>query len=200
VPLGKRVFDLIVAGLAAVILSPLLAVLAILIRLRIGSPVLFWQERPGYQGRPFKIVKFRTMAETYDADGETLPDSVRLLPFGKWLRSLSLDELPELYNILRGEMSLVGPRPLLMEYLPRYTPEQMRRHDVHPGLTGWAQIHGRNALDWAERFKLDVWYVDHRSMWLDVRILLVTAWKVLTREGVNQPGHATTDYFGGSRH
>jgi sugar transferase EpsL len=200
VPLGKRVFDLIVAGLAAVILSPLLAVLAILIRLRIGSPVLFWQERPGYQGRPFKIVKFRTMAETYDADGETLPDSVRLLPFGKWLRSLSLDELPELYNILRGEMSLVGPRPLLMEYLPRYTPEQMRRHDVHPGLTGWAQIHGRNALDWPERFKLDVWYVDHRSMWLDLRILLVTAWKVLTREGVNQPGHATTDYFGGSRH
>ena len=199
-PLGKRLFDLIVAGLAAVILSPLLLVLALLVRLNIGSPVLFRQERPGYKGRPFKIVKFRTMAETRDADGKPLPDSVRLSPFGSWLRSVSLDELPELYNILRGEMSIVGPRPLLMEYLPLYTPEQMRRHDVHPGLTGWAQIHGRNTLDWEERFKLDVWYVDHRSFWLDVRILLITAWKVLTREGINQPGRSTTDYFGGSRH
>jgi lipopolysaccharide/colanic/teichoic acid biosynthesis glycosyltransferase len=200
VPLGKRVFDLIVAGLAAVILSPLLLVLALLVRLNVGSPVLFWQERPGYKGRPFRIVKFRTMAETHAVDGKPLPDAVRLAPFGKWLRSFSLDELPELYNILRGEMSIVGPRPLLMEYLMRYTPEQMRRHDVHPGLTGWAQIHGRNALDWEERFKLDVWYVDHRSLWLDARILVITAWKVLTREGVNQPGRSTTDYFRGSRH
>ena len=199
-PLGKRIFDLVVAGLAAVILSPLLLVLALLVRINIGAPVLFRQERPGYKGRPFKIVKFRTMAETLGADGRPLPDSVRLSPFGKWLRSVSLDELPELYNILRGEMSIVGPRPLLMEYLPLYTPEQMRRHDVHPGLTGWAQIHGRNALDWEERFKLDVWYVDHRTFWLDTRILLITAWKVLTREGINQPGRSTTDYFGGSRH
>jgi lipopolysaccharide/colanic/teichoic acid biosynthesis glycosyltransferase len=200
VPLGKRLFDLIVAGLAAVIFSPLLLVLALLVRLNIGSPVLFWQERPGYKGRPFKIVKFRTMEESYDADRQPLPDSVRLSRFGKWLRSVSLDELPELYNILRGEMSIVGPRPLLIEYLPRYTPEQRRRHDVHPGLTGWAQIHGRNALDWEERFKLDVWYVDHRSLWLDVRILLITAWKVITREGINQPGRSTTDFFGSSRH
>jgi lipopolysaccharide/colanic/teichoic acid biosynthesis glycosyltransferase len=200
VPLGKRLFDLIVAGLAAVIFSPLLLVLALLVRLNIGPPVLFWQERPGYKGRPFKIVKFRTMEESYDAAGQPLPDSVRLSRFGKWLRSVSLDELPELYNILRGEMSIVGPRPLLMEYLPRYTQEQRRRHDVHPGLTGWAQIHGRNALDWEERFKLDVWYVDHRSLWLDVRILLITAWKVITREGINQPGRSTTDFFGSSRH
>lgn len=175
-------------------------VLALLVRVWIGSPVLFWQERPGYKGRPFKIVKFRTMVEALDADGRPLPDSVRLTPFGRWLRSLSLDELPELYNILRGEMSLVGPRPLLVEYLPRYTPEQMRRHDVHPGLTGWAQIHGRNALEWEERFKLDVWYVDHRSLWLDARIMWITAWKVLTREGINQPGRSTTDYFGDDGH
>lgn len=182
------------------ILSPLLLVLALLVRLKIGSPVLFWQERPGYKGKPFKIVKFRTMAEAYGVNGKALADSIRLTSFGKWLRSVSLDELPELYNILRGEMSLVGPRPLLMEYLPLYTPEQNRRHDVHPGLTGWAQIHGRNALDWEERFKLDVWYVDHRSLWLDARILLITAWKVLTREGVNQPGRSTTEYFDGTRH
>jgi lipopolysaccharide/colanic/teichoic acid biosynthesis glycosyltransferase len=154
-PLGKRLFDLIVAGLAAVVLSPLLLVLALLVRLNIGSPVLFQQERPGYKGRPFKIVKFR-MAETVDEHGKPLSDTVAS-PFGTWLRSVSLDELPELYNILRGEMSIVGPRPLLMEYLQRYTPEQMRRHDVHPGLTGWAQVHGRNALDWEERFALDVW-------------------------------------------
>lgn len=199
-PLGKRLFDFAIALIAAVLLSPLLLVLALLVRLKIGSPVLFRQERPGYKGKPFRIVKFRTMAGTLGEDGRPLPDSVRLTPLGKWLRSLSLDELPELYNILRGEMSLVGPRPLLMEYLPRYTPEQMRRHDVHPGLTGWAQIHGRNALQWEERFKLDVWYVDHRSLWLDTRILLITAWKVITREGISQPGRSTTDYFGGAGH
>ena len=197
-PWAKRLFDVIVALLGLVILSPVLLLLAVLVRLVVGPPVLFWQQRPGYKGKPFRIVKFRTMAEAYDAAGKPLSDSVRLTSPGRWMRALSLDELPELYNILRGEMSVVGPRPLLMDYLPLYSPEQMRRHDVHPGLTGWAQINGRNAIDWQERFKLDVWYVDHWSFWLDVKIFFLSVWKTLTRQGVNQPGRATTEYFRGN--
>jgi lipopolysaccharide/colanic/teichoic acid biosynthesis glycosyltransferase len=195
----KRLFDLLAASLGLILLSPAMLLLALLVRLLIGPPILFWQQRPGYRGRPFHIVKFRTMTETRDAAGQPLPDSVRVTSFGRWMRLLSLDELPELYNILRGEMSVVGPRPLLMEYLPLYSPQQMRRHEVHPGLTGWAQINGRNTLDWPERFQLDVWYVDHWSLWLDIKIIVITLWKALTREGVNQPGSATTDFFRGTR-
>jgi sugar transferase EpsL len=198
-PLGKRLFDMIAAALSIILFSPLLLLLAVLVRLNIGRPVLFWQQRPGYRERPFRIVKFRTMSDARDTRGAVLPDAERLTPFGSWLRSLSLDELPELYNILRGEMSFVGPRPLLMEYLPLYSAKQRRRHEVHPGLTGWAQVNGRNVISWQERFDLDVWYVDHRSFWLDARILLLTAWKVLTREGVNQPGEATREYFTGNQ-
>jgi sugar transferase EpsL len=196
-PLGKRLFDILVASLSLILFSPLLLLLALLVRLNIGRPVLFWQQRPGYKDRPFRIVKFRTMTDARDARGAPLPDSERLTPYGSWLRSLSLDELPELYNILRGEMSFVGPRPLLMEYLPLYSAKQRRRHEVHPGLTGWAQVNGRNVISWQERFDLDVWYVDHHSFWLDARILVLTAWKVLTREGINQPGEATRQYFTG---
>jgi sugar transferase EpsL len=198
-PLYKRIFDLIVASLGLLVLSPVILLIAILVRIFIGTPVLFRQLRPGYKGRTFYIYKFRTMTNNRDADGNLLPDAVRLTPFGRFLRSLSLDELPELYNILRGEMSVVGPRPLLMEYLPHYSPEQMRRHDCVPGLTGWAQINGRNAIDWPTRFALDVWYVDHRSFWLDVRIILGTLWKVIKRENVNQPGQSTVEYFTGDK-
>lgn len=197
-PAGKRLFDVIFSLISIIILSPILLLLTLLVLITVGPPVVFSQMRPGYKGKPFRIFKFRTMQESMDASGEPLSDSVRLTRSGTWMRAFSLDELPELYNILRGDMSFVGPRPLLMDYLPLYSPEQMRRHDVHPGLTGWAQVNGRNALDWAERFKLDVWYVDHRSFWLDLRILLMTAWKVLRREGINQPGRATTDLFKGN--
>lgn len=197
-PAGKRLFDVIFSLISIIILSPILLLLTLLVLITVGPPVVFSQMRPGYMGKPFRIFKFRTMQESMDASGEPLSDSVRLTRSGTWMRAFSLDELPELYNILRGDMSFVGPRPLLMDYLPLYSPEQMRRHDVHPGLTGWAQVNGRNALDWAERFKLDVWYVDHRSFWLDLRILLMTAWKVLRREGINQPGRATTDLFKGN--
>jgi lipopolysaccharide/colanic/teichoic acid biosynthesis glycosyltransferase len=195
----KRLFDLLAASVGLILLSPVMLLLALLVRLLIGPPILFWQQRPGYRGRPFHIIKFRTMTDARDAAGQPLPDSVRVTSFGRWMRLLSLDELPELYNILRGEMSVVGPRPLLMEYLPLYSPQQMRRHEVHPGLTGWAQINGRNTLDWPERFQLDVWYVDHWSLWLDIKIIVITLWKALTREGVNQPGSATTDFFRGTR-
>ncbi|HEY5983610.1 MAG TPA: sugar transferase [Anaerolineales bacterium] len=197
-PAGKRLFDVIFSLISIIILSPILLLLTLLVLITVGPPVVFSQMRPGYKGKPFRIFKFRTMQESMDASGEPLSDSVRLTRSGTWMRAFSLDELPELYNILRGDMSFVGPRPLLMDYLPLYSPEQMRRHDVHPGLTGWAQVNGRNALDWAERFKLDVWYVDHRSFWLDLRILVMTAWKVLRREGINQPGRATTDLFKGN--
>jgi sugar transferase EpsL len=197
-PLVKRLFDIVAASIGLVLLSPLMLLLAILVRVYIGRPVLFYQQRPGFKGKPFSIVKFRTMEELRDASGKPLPDSVRVTKLGQFMRALSLDELPELTNILRGDMSVVGPRPLMMEYLPLYSAEQMRRHDVYPGLTGWAQIHGRNTLDWPSRFKLDVWYVDHWSFWLDIRIILITIWKVLKREGINQPGRATTDYFAGN--
>lgn len=195
---GKRNLDLCVAITGLIVLSPLLLVIAILIRVLDGKPVLFRQERPGLNGHPFTLLKFRTMRQATDTDGNPLPDAVRLTRMGAFLRSTSLDELPELLNIVRGEMSLVGPRPLLMDYLPRYTVEQQRRHDMMPGLTGWAQVNGRNALSWEEKFNLDLWYVDHASFALDVKIMLLTVWHVLRREGISQPGHATAQEFMGS--
>jgi lipopolysaccharide/colanic/teichoic acid biosynthesis glycosyltransferase len=198
VPAGKRVFDLILTVPGLIAISPLLAVLAVLVRLRLGSPVLFRQERAGLRGDPFVLYKFRSMRDLRTPDGRLLPDEVRLTSFGRFLRSFSLDELPELFNVVRGEMSLVGPRPLLMEYLSRYSPEQARRHEVLPGMTGWAQIRGRNALTWEEKFAYDVWYVDHWSLGLDVRILAETLLKAVRREGISQPGQATAEEFLGS--
>jgi sugar transferase EpsL len=197
-PLEKRLFDLSAAVLGLLVISPLLFVLALLVRVVHGAPVLFRQQRPGYKGRPFTLYKFRTMTDRTAPDGNLLPDSERITRLGRFLRSTSLDELPELYNVLRGEMSLVGPRPLLMQYLERYSTEQMRRHDVAPGITGWAQVNGRNALTWDEKFILDVWYVDHWSFWLDIRILFLTLWKIINREGISQPGHATMEEFRGN--
>lgn len=197
-PPSKRLVDLTAICLGLIILSPILLVLVVCVRVFHGSPVLFRQKRPGYQGIPFFNYKFRTMTEARDPTGNLLPDSDRLTPIGRFLRTTSLDELPELYNVMRGEMSLVGPRPLLLQYLARYSPEQRRRHDVYPGITGWAQVNGRNALDWASRLSLDVWYVDHWSFWLDIKILLLTLWKVLKREGINQPGQATVEEFMGN--
>lgn len=179
---SKRIFDLVVAGAAVLLLAPLMGLLAVAIRLTIGSPILFEQQRPGLHGKPFIMLKFRTMTDARDAHGAILPDQVRLTAFGQFLRSTSLDELPELFNVLKGDMSLVGPRPLLMEYLDLYTPRQMRRHDVLPGMTGWAQVNGRNAIEFEKRFELDLWYVEHRSFWLDVKILALTVPKVLFRE------------------
>jgi len=194
----KRLFDLLVTLPALFLLAPLMGLLALLVRFKLGAPVLFRQQRPGLHGRPFTLYKFRTMTDARDAEGALLPDAERLTPFGRFLRSTSLDELPELFNVLKGEMSLVGPRPLLMEYLPRYTPEQRRRHEVRPGLTGWAQVNGRNALSWEEKFALDVWYVEHCSFWLDLKILVLTTGKIINREGISQPGHATMEEFRGS--
>jgi lipopolysaccharide/colanic/teichoic acid biosynthesis glycosyltransferase len=193
----KRVFDLVVSSLMILLLSPLLAAVAMLIRVRLGSPVLFRQERAGWFGSPFECLKFRTMANARDANGQLLPDADRLTRVGRFLRSASLDELPELINVIRGEMSLVGPRPLLAKYLERYSAEQMRRHNVRPGITGWAQINGRNALNWDQRFELDLWYVDHWSLWLDLSILTKTVSQVIRREGVARPGHATMPEFPG---
>jgi len=195
----KRVFDLVVSSFALVLLSSLLAVLALLVRWKLGSPAFFRQARPGRHGHPFELIKFRTMTDSKDAEGRLLSDEFRLTAFGRWLRATSLDELPELFNVLRGDMSLVGPRPLLMEYLPRYTKEQARRHDVRPGITGWAQINGRNAVSWEEKFELDVWYVDHGNLWLDVKILWLTAWRVVRREGIAADGHATMPKFMGTQ-
>ena len=194
----KRLFDLAVVLIALPLWLPLLVVLGLLVRLKIGSPVLFAQTRPGLDGKPFKLVKFRTMTDERDASGALLPDSQRLTTFGRWLRSTSLDELPELWNVLKGEMSLVGPRPLLVEYLPLYTPHQARRHEVLPGITGWAQVNGRNAISWEEKFDYDVWYVDNRSLGLDLRILAMTAAKTLRREGISGAGEATMSRFEGS--
>lgn len=199
IPAAKRIFDLLLAALGLVILSPILAVAAILVRIYHGSPVIFAQKRPGFKGTPFHIYKFRTMTDSRDKNGNLLPDSERLTRLGRFLRSSSLDELPELFNVLRGEMSIVGPRPLLMQYLERYSPEQARRHDALPGITGWAQVHGRNAITWEDKFRLDVWYVDHWSLWLDIKIIFLTVWKVLRREGISQPGHATAEEFMGNR-
>ncbi|MCC6076918.1 sugar transferase [Pseudomonas sp. GCM10022188] len=196
--MSKRLFDLIVAGCGLLLLSPLLVLIAWQVGRRLGSPVLFRQQRPGRDGIPFVIVKFRTMRDAVDAHGEPLADAERLTPFGRALRATSLDELPELWNVLRGDMSLVGPRPLLMEYLPLYSAEQFRRHAVRPGITGLAQISGRNGLSWEEKFRLDVWYVDHRSFWLDLKILWRTLHKVMTREGISAQGEATMPKFTGS--
>ena len=194
----KRLFDIVISALALVILSPVLLVLAFLVRLRLGSPVLFRQIRPGKDGKPFEMMKFRSMTEARDRHGQLLSDAERLPRFGKLLRSTSLDELPELFNVLKGDMSLVGPRPLLMEYLPLYSDEQARRHAVRPGLTGWAQINGRNALSWEEKFAHDIWYVDNRSFWLDVKILYLTFLAVLKRSGVSAEGEATMTRFTGA--
>lgn len=196
---GKRLVDLILTVFALVLILPVLGVITVLVRWRLGSPVLFRQQRPGLHGRPFTLLKFRTMTDARDAAGNLLPDEQRLTSFGRFLRRTSLDELPELINVLRGDMSLVGPRPLLMQYLDRYTPDQMRRHEVRPGITGWAQIKGRNALSWEEKFALDVWYVDHLSLWLDLKIILLTVWKVLRREGISQEGFATMPEFMGKQ-
>jgi Sugar transferases involved in lipopolysaccharide synthesis len=186
------------AFLALLLLSPLLLILMVLVRLKLGSPIFFTQVRPGLHGKPFKMIKFRTMTDACDADGNLLPDNIRLTAFGRFLRSTSLDEFPELWNVLKGDMSLVGPRPLLMEYLPRYTPEQARRHQARPGITGWAQINGRNAISWEAKFKLDVWYVDNQSFWLDLKILAQTIKKVFVREGISAEGEATMPKFTGS--
>jgi sugar transferase EpsL len=198
-PFSKRIFDLLVTFIGLLVLAPLVLLVAALVRIFLGAPVLFRQQRPGYKGRPFHIYKFRTMTDARDASGNLLPDAARLTPLGRFLRATSLDEFPAFFNVLRGEMSLVGPRPLLMEYLERYSPEQLRRHDVLPGITGWAQVNGRNALTWEEKFKLDVWYVDHWSFWLDLKILFLTVWKVIKREGISQPGHVTAEIFVGNK-
>ena len=199
IPPSKRIFDLLATGLGLLVISPVLLVIALLIWIIHGMPILFRQKRPGYMGQPFFVYKFRTMNDRCTPDGSLLPDAERITSLGRFLRTLSLDELPELFNVLRGEMSLVGPRPLLMQYLARYSPEQARRHDVLPGITGWAQVNGRNALTWEDKFRLDVWYVDHWSFWLDIKILLLTLWKVLKAEGISQLGHATAEEFIGSK-
>jgi len=195
---GKRVLDLVLAVPMLVLLLPVLALVATLVHIKLGSPVLFCQQRPGLRGKPFTLFKFRTMTDARDAQGQLRPDAERLTPLGRFLRSTSLDELPELLNVLKGDMSLVGPRPLMMQYLARYTPEQMRRHEVRPGITGWAQVNGRNAITWEQKFALDVWYVDHWSLGLDLKILALTLWKILKREGISQPGQATMEEFMGS--
>jgi lipopolysaccharide/colanic/teichoic acid biosynthesis glycosyltransferase len=195
----KRTFDLTLAAVGLVATAPLLAATAAAVRVSLGSPVLFRQQRPGLRGRPFELVKFRTMRDACDAAGRPLPDAERLTSFGRFLRATSLDELPELWNVLRGDLSLVGPRPLLTQYLERYTPEQARRHDVLPGITGLAQVSGRNELDWDDRFHLDLWYVDNWSLALDLKILAMTVRAVCTRSGIHRPGHATMYEFHGSR-
>ncbi len=195
----KRGFDFLIALALLIGLSPLLALAALAVRWKLGRPVLFAQTRPGRHGAPFEFYKFRTMTEARNAAGELLPDAARLTPFGELMRKSSLDELPQLVNVLKGDMSLVGPRPLLMEYLPLYSERQARRHAVRPGITGWAQVNGRNALAWEERFELDLWYVEHRSFWLDLKIIAMTAWRVLRPQGIAQPGQATMSKFTGSQ-
>lgn len=196
----KRIFDFLVSLFSLVVLSPMIVFIAWKIRKNLGSPVLFRQTRPGLNGKAFSMVKFRTMRDAVDINGNSLPDSERMTPFGDKLRNSSLDELPELWNVLKGEMSLVGPRPLLMQYLPLYSKEQARRHEVRPGITGWAQINGRNAISWEDKFKLDVWYVDNRSLWLDIKILLLTVKKVFVKEGISAEGHVTIEPFKGNGH
>ena len=195
----KRVLDVAVAAVSLVVLMPVLLILAIAIKVESRGPVLFRQVRPGLRGKPFTLCKFRTMTDACDASGHPLPDDERLTPLGRFLRAMSLDELPELWNVLRGDMSLVGPRPLRMQYLNRYTPEQARRHEMRPGITGWAQVNGRNALSWEDRFRMDVHYIDHWSLAFDLRILALTPWTVLRREGINEPGRATMSEFMGTK-
>lgn len=191
----KRGFDISAVTLSAPLWLPLMLILALLVRLKLGSPIFFRQKRPGHQEAIFELIKFRTMTDDRDINGDLLPDAVRLTPFGRWLRSTSLDELPELLNVLKGEMSLVGPRPLLVKYLSRYNPQQRRRHEVRPGLTGWVQVNGRNALNWEQKFEFDTWYVDHQSFWLDLQILFRTVWQVASRQGISSPGDATMPEF-----
>ncbi|ALR16676.1 sugar transferase [Vibrio natriegens] len=193
----KRLFDFFTSFISLIIFAPVMVLIAWKIRNNLGSPVLFRQTRPGLNGKPFDMVKFRSMKDAVDVEGNPLPDSERMTPFGDKLRNSSLDELPELWNVLKGEMSLVGPRPLLMQYLPLYNKEQARRHDVRPGVTGWAQINGRNAISWEDKFKLDVWYVDNRSLWLDIKILFLTVKKVFVKEGISADGHVTIEPFTG---
>ena len=195
----KRIFDFSVALALLALLSPLLALLALALSWKLGRPVLFAQTRPGLEAAPFNFYKFRSMTQARDAEGQLLPDAARLTPFGGLMRKFSLDELPQLVNVLKGDMSLVGPRPLLMEYLPLYDERQARRHAVRPGITGWAQVNGRNALDWEQRFELDLWYVEHRSFWLDLEIIAMTAWRMLRPQGISQPGHVTMPKFTGSQ-
>lgn len=194
----KRLFDIISSAVALIIISPLLIILAVLVRLKLGSPILFRQQRPGLGGKAFAIYKFRTMTDRHDATGNLLPDDQRLPAFGRFLRSTSFDELPELLNVFKGDMSVVGPRPLMMKYLGRYSPEQARRHEVKPGITGWAQINGRNTVSWEDKFKLDVWYVDNWTFWLDMKIIFRSIWMVIAREGITQQGRATIDEFMGT--
>jgi sugar transferase EpsL len=193
---SKRIFDVIGSLIAAVVFAPVFFIIAICVRLSLGRPILFWHVRAGLHGKPFRLVKFRTMREAFDQDGTLLADSARLTQFGIFIRSTSMDELPELWNVLRGDMSLVGPRPLLMEYLPYYSVEQSRRQDVLPGITGWAQVNGRNAISWEEKFNLDVWYVDNRNIWLDIKVLFRTVAKLLQRADISATGHATMPAFG----
>ncbi|CAH6938672.1 Uncharacterized sugar transferase EpsL [Vibrio chagasii] len=194
----KRLLDIFFSSLGLILLLPIMILIAFKIQQNLGSPVLFRQTRPGLNGKPFEMVKFRTMKDAVDQQGNPLPDSERMTPFGDKLRNSSLDELPELWNVLKGEMSLVGPRPLLMQYLPLYSKEQARRHDVRPGVTGWAQINGRNAIRWEEKFALDVWYVDNKTLWLDIKILFMTVKKVFVKEGISADGHVTIEPFTGS--
>ncbi|MHC8367851.1 sugar transferase [Pseudomonas sp. ZT5P21] len=194
----KRIVDFVLALIGLIALAPVIIVVAWAIRKKLGSPVIFSQVRPGLNAKPFRMVKFRTMRDAFDANGQPLPDTERMTPFGSFLRSSSLDELPELWNVLKGDMSLVGPRPLLMEYLPLYNAEQYRRHEVRPGISGWAQVNGRNALSWDEKFKLDVWYVDNRSIWLDFKVIFLTLKKVVVRDGINAEGEATMSKFTGN--
>jgi sugar transferase EpsL len=195
----KRLMDILGALAGLLLLAPVIVLLSLLVRIKLGSPVLFRQIRPGRGGEAFQMAKFRTMTDTRDANGELLPDADRLTGFGQFLRSSSLDELPELWNVLKGDMSLVGPRPLLMEYLPLYTERQARRHEVRPGITGWAQVNGRNALSWEEKFELDVWYMENRTLWLDIKILFLTVWKVVKRDDISQDGEATMSRFEGRK-
>jgi len=195
----KRVLDVLASVFALIVLLPVIGIVALLIRRKLGSPVLFRQTRPGLNGKPFEMVKFRTMLDATDKHGNPLPDDQRMTPFGSFLRSTSLDELPELWNVLKGDMSLVGPRPLLVEYLPLYSKKQYRRHEVRPGVTGWAQVNGRNAISWEDKFQLDVWYVDNRSLWLDLKILFLTVKRVLVRDGISGDGEVTMSRFTGSK-
>ena len=194
----KRLFDIVCSLIGLLVLTPVIIIVAFFIAVKLGRPVFFFQIRPGLRGKSFKMIKFRTMLDAVDKSGSPLPDSERMTRFGTLLRNLSLDELPELWNVLKGEMSLVGPRPLLMEYLPLYSEEQMRRHDMLPGITGWAQVNGRNSVSWKEKFELDVWYVDNQSFWLDMKILFMTIKKVLVRDGISEDGHVTAQKFEGN--
>lgn len=194
----KRLFDILATAVGLTLLFPAIAILCFLVKKNLGSPIFFRQIRPGKDGKPFEMIKFRTMRDAIDKEGNPLPDSERLTPFGQKLRAMSLDELPELWNVLKGDMSLVGPRPLLMEYLSLYTKEQYRRHEVKPGVTGWAQVNGRNAISWEEKFKLDVWYVENQSLWLDIKIIILTLKKVFIKEGISAEGEATMAKFTGT--